>query len=253
MGNFLAIVLFIIFILFVINGYYASEIKGAKGESRVAKKLEKLPDEKFKVFNDVLIKTSIGSSQIDHIVISIYGVFVIETKNYSGWIHGNENSEYWTQSIYKNKKKFRNPVKQNWAHIYALREVLSDFGKVTYHPIVVFASSGELKNIHSKIPVIYDHQLLHTLMDKKRTPNLSIEQVNNITDKLNDAFIQDKQAKKEHVLQVRNHVHGQKQKKKSLVCPRCGGDLIVRDGPYGKFYGCSNYPKCKYNLSYRTP
>lgn len=56
---------------------------------------------------------------IDHVVISKYGVFVIETKNYRGWIIGNEKSEYWTQVIYKRKERLYNPIKQNYGHIKA--------------------------------------------------------------------------------------------------------------------------------------
>ena len=224
--------------------------KGDIGESRVARRLHKLKGEEYEVFNDVLLKTGSGSSQIDHIVISVYGIFVIETKNYSGWIHGHENSEYWTQSIYKKKTKFRNPIRQNWAHIYALKKVLSDFKQVTYHPIIVFTGSAELKNISCKIPVIYDRQIIRTVKDKTRIPNLSIEQVKNIAGKLNEVNIQDIKARKEHVHQVKNHVYERKRKENSKVCPRCGGNLVVIDGQYGKFYGCSNYPKCRYKLSY---
>jgi hypothetical protein len=137
----------------------APGLKGPAGESRVARRLSRLPDEDYQVFTNALLPTRRGSSQIDHIVVSIYGVFVIETKNYSGWIHGNENSEYWTQTIYRTKTRFRNPIKQNWAHVYALKEVLSDFGRVVYHPIVVFAGSGELKNVTTRTPVVYDHQI----------------------------------------------------------------------------------------------
>jgi hypothetical protein len=243
----IGILFVIIIVIIVVYGLNSPKYKGAISESRVARQLDKLKDEEYKVFNDVIIR---GSSQIDHIVISIFGVFVIETKNYSGWIHGHENSEYWTQSIYKKKTKFRNPIKQNWAHIYALKEVLSDFKQVTYLPIVVFAGRAELKNISSSIPVIYDHQLFQTFLDKRTKPSLSIEQVKNIADKLHELTIQDKQAQKEHVHQVRDHVYEQKQKEKSLVCPSCGGNLVVREGPYGKFYGCTNYPKCRFKLSY---
>lgn len=250
--EFLFVITIMILIVIVVYKLSSPKFKGSIGESIVARKLGKLNDDEFKVFNNVLLRTGSGLSQIDHIVISIYGIFVIETKNYSGWIHGSEYSEYWTQSIYKKKTKFRNPIKQNWAHIFALKEVLSDFPQVAYHPVVVFAGSAELKNIHSKIPVIYDHQLLQTLMDKRRTPCLSIVQVKKISDRLDEVFIQDKQAIKEHVYQVREHAYERRQKERSLVCPRCGGELVVRDGPYGKFYGCLNYPGCRYKLSFRA-
>jgi len=244
------ILFIIVIILLVVYWLNAPKIKGAIGESRVARQLDKLQGQEYKVLNDVLIKNGSRSNQIDHILISIYGIFVIETKNYRGWIHGNENSEYWIQSFYKKKTKFRNPIKQNWAHIYALKEVLSDFKQVKYHPIIVFAGSAKLKNVSSKIPVIYDHELFQTIMNNRGVSNLSIVQVDNIVDKLNEVNIQDKEGKKEHVDRVQKHAYEHKQKEKSLVCPRCSGNLVVRDGQYGRFYGCSNYPKCMYTRSY---
>lgn len=242
----------ILFLLLIVYGYYLPQIKGIIGESRVSRKLENLNPEEFKVLNDVLLNTTNGSSQIDHIVVSIYGIFVIETKNYTGWIHGNENSEYWIQTIYKKKTKFRNPIKQNWSHIYALKEILSEYKQIIYHPIVVFTGSGELKNITSKIPVIYKHQLIQFLMDKKNNINLSNDQVNNIVDKLNEIRIADKQVKKDHIHLVKNHAYELKQKEKSYNCPRCGSELVVRKGPYGNFYGCLNYPTCNYTRKYKV-
>ncbi|MDZ7793905.1 MAG: nuclease-related domain-containing protein [Spirochaetia bacterium] len=86
------IVLFLIAIILIfIFKINKPKIKGHIGESRIAGQLNKLDDKEYKVLNNIFIRTSKGSSQIDHIVISTYGIFVIETKNYSGWIHGNEN------------------------------------------------------------------------------------------------------------------------------------------------------------------
>ena len=209
----------------------------------VASELNRLPSEEYRVLNDVLISSGSGSSQIDHIVISIYGIFVIETKNYKGWIHGNEGSEYWIQSIYKEKTKFGNPIKQNGAHVYALRRALSAFEHAEYYPIVVFAGSAKLKNVSSKIPVIYDYQLVQTIMEHRETPQLSVAQVNAIVDKLKSIMIQDKES---HINHVKNHIWDKKTEVKATVCPRCGGSLVIRDGRYGKFYGCSSYPKCTY-------
>ena len=87
--------------------------KGKVGEKRVASILKKLPDDSYKVINDLLLSSNGYSTQIDHIIISIYGIFVIETKFYQGWIYGGENSEYWTQNIYGNKYQLRNPIHQN--------------------------------------------------------------------------------------------------------------------------------------------
>lgn len=237
------IVLLILLVLYRSN---KSKFKGAKGESRVASTLKRLHRKDFKVFNDVILSTRYGSSQIDHIIISIYGIFVIETKNYSGWIHGNDKSEYWTQSIYRKKTKFRNPVKQNWAHVMALKEVFSDTIPVTYHPIVVFTGSAKLKNVYSDVPVIYKQQLIQTIKDKSRTPSLSVEVVDFYTEILHKIIKQNRITKRDHIRQVKRNVRERKRIEKVLVCPKCAGALVIRKGKYGKFYGCSNYPNCRY-------
>lgn len=74
--------------------------KGKYSEKLVNNKIQELPEE-YVVFNDLLFESNGYSTQIDHIVVSPYGVFVIETKGYKGWILGRENGEYWTQTSIK--------------------------------------------------------------------------------------------------------------------------------------------------------
>jgi hypothetical protein len=83
-------------------------VKGYLGEADVRQRLKNLPEE-YITFHDVLVPNEDKTTQIDHIVVSPYGIFVIETKNYKGWIFGNEKSRYWTQSNFKRKDKFHNP------------------------------------------------------------------------------------------------------------------------------------------------
>ena len=222
-----------------------SKIKGEIGEARVARQLNKLNDEKYKIFHDVLIKTDRGSSQIDHIIVSIYGIFVIETKNFSGWIFGNENSEYWTQVIYRHKTKFRNPIKQNWSHVLALKNIFYELESIIYHSIVVFSGSGELKKIDSKTPVIYDNEISKYIISKNE-PILSHEEFIFIVNKLNEINIKDKSSEKEHIQQVKKHIHKRIQNINQLICPKCNSILILKKGQHGKFHGCSNYPRCRY-------
>ncbi len=242
---FIAIIFVVYSISVFIYKLYLPKIKGAKGEYSVERRLRKLNRKEYIIFNDIYIKINGRSTQIDHLVISVYGIFVIETKYYSGWIHGNEKSEYWTQSFYKKKTKFRNPIKQNWSHIYFLKNVLSNFKQVKYYPIIVFAGNAKLKNIYSQIPVIYRNKLIKTIKEKK-TPYLSIEQVKDIANQLSEFIINDKKVKKEHEKYVKRNIRERKNKIKSLICPNCGGKLVIRKGQYGKFYGCSNFPKCKF-------
>jgi hypothetical protein len=250
----LIIIIIVIFVLYKIAIFIhrrnAPKIKGDKGEYRIARRLNKLKRKGYIVLNDVLIETDRGSSQIDHVVVSVYGIFVIETKNYSGWIHGHENSEYWTQTIYKHKTKFRNPVRQNHGHIFALKKVLRDFKHVPYHPIIVFSGSAELKNVYANLPVIYDYELLRTIRQKSETIHLSDEQVQRIADRINKVRIHGSKEKKAHVRRVQNRFYVRNQRERSSLCPDCGGDLMVRQGRFGKFYGCSNYPGCRYTRKY---
>ena len=110
-------------------------LKGKYGERMVKKSLEKLDSKEYHIFHDLYIPTKKGTSQIDHVVVSSKGIFVLETKNYTGWIFGSENSQNWTQVIYKRKEKFYNPIWQNFGHIQALKEY---FGENTTHVIPFF-------------------------------------------------------------------------------------------------------------------
>ncbi|PFC06082.1 nuclease-related domain-containing protein, partial [Bacillus cereus] len=64
------------------------------------------------------------TTQIDHIVIAETGVFVVETKNYEGWIYGNEKAARWTQGIFRKKSSFQNTFRQNYKHIKAIEWVM---------------------------------------------------------------------------------------------------------------------------------
>ena len=101
------------------------EFKGKRGEIAVSNILSTLPQTDYKIVNDLMIKTEFGTTQIDHVVISLYGIFVIETKNYKGWITGSEKSDYWFKNMYGKKYRFYNPLKQNYGHVIALSNILN--------------------------------------------------------------------------------------------------------------------------------
>jgi restriction system protein len=119
-----------------------------EGERIVANILAKELDYKdYFLFNNLTIPSSQnGSSQIDHLVISKFGIFVIENKNYKGWIFGNKNQDEWTQSLPGGKKfQFQNPIHQNWSHIMSLRTLLPFVPEDAFQSIVVFTDSCEFK------------------------------------------------------------------------------------------------------------
>ena len=97
-----SIVFAIIFVAIIYLQINSAKIKGKIGEKTVSFILGKLGPE-YKPYNDVLIRNGDWTSQIDHIVISPFGIFVIETKNYKGWIYGGANQVQWTQNIWGKK------------------------------------------------------------------------------------------------------------------------------------------------------
>lgn len=94
------------------------------GEFNVATILSTLSRNDYHIFNNIIVPSKYGTTQIDHVVVSIYGIFVIETKNYKGLIYGGDNAETWTKNMWGNKYSFRNPLKQNYGHVSRCRRLL---------------------------------------------------------------------------------------------------------------------------------
>ncbi|MGB8816008.1 MAG: nuclease-related domain-containing protein [Minisyncoccia bacterium] len=119
------------------------------GEQEVAHILsEGLSYKDYFIFNNLTIPSTLnGSSQIDHLVVSKFGIFVIESKDYKGWIFGSKDKENWTQSLPGGEKKFQfqNPIRQNYSHIIALQDLIPFVNKDSFESIVVFMDSCELK------------------------------------------------------------------------------------------------------------
>jgi hypothetical protein len=146
------------------------KISGFGGEKLVASILKKLNPEEYKVINNKTLYVDKESAQIDHLVISNYGIFVIETKNFEGIIFGEENSNYWTQVIYKNRENFYNPIRQNNWHIQALKNILVEYPDIVYFPIVVFTKSSDLR-IKTVTDVVNTDDLIKTIR-KHQTENI---------------------------------------------------------------------------------
>lgn len=239
-------VLFVLFIALAVFVQRKLPIwKGKVSESLVNQRLLELPDEYVKL-NDLLFESNGHTTQIDHIVVSPYGVFVIETKGYKGWIMGGENTEYWTQVIYDSKHKFYNPIRQNEGHVRFLRYLLRCSTEIPFVPIVVFNDSADIKVRISDHIVVNRYNLL-TAISCYRTKILSQETVYWIVKTLRDnCVIAGREELERHKNNVRSQQYRSQAKIAQGICPKCGGRLLLRQGRYGVFYGCSNYPDCKF-------
>ena len=243
-----AIFLIFILLIYILYRCNKSKIIGVWGEKKVSVLLGLL-GKQYKVYNDVLIKTPNGTSQIDHIVISEYGIFVIETKNYKGQIYGGAYSEKWIQNIWGHKYDLINPIKQNYAHIHSLKKILPLYSSFQYISIISFSSRAKLK---VKIPddqnVIYSYQIINKIHSYKDSI-LNAEHIQKICCSLEKAMLISVEEKRNHVRYAKSEKSRIESLLKSKICPQCGGTLIKRKGKYGSFYGCSNFPRCNYTIN----
>ena len=122
-------------------------LKGKMEEFAVAVHVKLYLKDHYILLNDLTLPDGEGATtQIDHLLLSPFGVFVIETKNYKGWIFGSERQKQWTQKIYKKSFKFQNPIHQNYKHMKVLEQVLSDIvDKDNMHSVIVFMPEAVFK------------------------------------------------------------------------------------------------------------
>ena len=104
------------------DGGYQAKVSGDTGELILSSVMGSLSDE-YHILNDVLLQTKKGSTQLDHIIVSPYGIFVIETKNHKGMIFGDMQGKVWTQVLNGTGRfKFYSPVLQNQGHMIHLNK-----------------------------------------------------------------------------------------------------------------------------------
>jgi hypothetical protein len=134
------------------------KLRGKYGERKTRSELRflKLFGRDGKILKNIYVpKSEGGTTEIDNLFITRKGIFVLETKNYSGWIFGNEKDYQWTQSFSNGKKqRFYNPILQNRSHIKHLTAYLEK--KIPYYSIIVFLDNGcKLKKITVTSPDVY--------------------------------------------------------------------------------------------------
>jgi hypothetical protein len=158
----IAILLSIIFILKIFLN--SNTGKGIIGELLVYKTLKKLNITDYHIFNNTILKSIDNTTtQIDHIVVSRFGIFVIETKYFDGWIYGRKKDKFWTQTFFKKKSRFQNPLHQNFKHTETLRKLINT---EDIYSIIVFAGKGNLK-LKDIENVLYLKELNSYIRNKK--------------------------------------------------------------------------------------
>ncbi|WP_057831456.1 nuclease-related domain-containing protein [Colwellia sp. TT2012] len=224
--------------------------KGVLGEWQVNLLIKFFLDKNdYHLIKNVTLPTDDGTTQIDHILVSKYGIFVIETKNMKGWIFGSTNQNQWTQQIFKHKSKFQNPLHQNYKHVKTLEACLKTKSDSIFSVIIFIGDStfktkmpdnvrfarGGIKYIKSKTDVIFNGNEVTNI----------IEQIE--SGRLERSF----KTNHQHIKHVKEIV---KEKLNTKSCVKCGSYMVIRKSTKGKnagneFWGCSAFPKCKYIIN----
>lgn len=218
---------------------------GAEGERRVNAALSrKLDEQDYILLEDLTFPTGDGTTQVDHIVLSRFGVFVIETKNMSGWIFGGKDQARWTQVMRRHKSQFQNPLRQNYQHVKVVQDLLG-IRSDQLENLVAFVGSAEPK---TEMPanVFWSRRDLSNYIASRATVQFTEKEVHDFSRKLRSSAMEaNKETRRAHVQHVREKAS---QKQTDFTkCPRCGSKMIKRASRKTgqSFFGCSRYPKCR--------
>ena len=129
----------------VVIGRYRTHLFQNRGEAIVTRALRQFSAPNYHLLNHVTLPLESASTQVDHILISRFGIFVIETKDHGGWIFAGAEDRYWTQVFYGNKFRFQNPLRQNRGHVLAIQELLEFLPPEAIRSAVVFTGNAKFK------------------------------------------------------------------------------------------------------------
>lgn len=253
------VILIILILALVIT--YKYKIKGFLGELHIRELLKSLPEKDYLIINNCLIQNGNSTTQIDHVVASIYGIFVIETKNYNGIIYGNEFAKNWTKYIFDYKYTFYNPIRQNYAHISALKNMFPNLDDAKFISIVAFSNNVKIKVSATKAHVIRFKEILTTILNYKEIINSynDIYTIRHILNKKNQTTLKNSIVhtnniktkvaieKEKSMYKVNSKTKINNIKKYEYYCNECGNKMIYHSkGRYGPYYSCNI---CKKNIS----
>ena len=227
---------------------FKAPVKGALGETAVkAGAALALPSSVYRRHHDVTLPTAGGTTQIDHVFVSVFGVFVVETKNMNGWIYGRAQNREWTQVFPGGQKfRFQNPIRQNYGHVKAVEDALTGMGlpKVVVKSVVVFVGEAELKSeMPENVTVGFDAaRYIRSFQNRILTEGQVAEICAAIeSGRMKPSWGTDRQ----HIRNVQQRT-GSTQRR----CPRCGRRMVLRtarrgSNEGGQFWGCEGFPKCR--------
>jgi len=202
---------------------------------------------KKRILRNVYIYSEDGKlTEIDIVLLTKNGVFVLESKNYDGWIFGDESLPKWTQT-FKNGSKYPmpNPIIQNANHINKLRSFFADFKDVNFLSVIVFSDRCKLKSISisdNNTRITHRKHLVKTIKELMDSSDVCFtdDEFDIITEMLSPFSRPPAEIKERHLQELNEPLSR---------CPRCGQSLVKKTNKYTgqEFMGCKGFPACKYS------
>jgi hypothetical protein len=228
--------------------FNSKQWKGLIGEWRVRRLLRQHLDRKvYQLFSNLLLPVDDGgTTQIDCVLVSLYGIFVIEVKNMQGCISGGATERFWTQQIGSFRRGFQNPVHQNYKHLKTLQK-LTGIREACLISLIVFADKAVLAD---KLPenVIQSSELV-LLIKSQRKRLLTVAQTEAAVKKIHAGRLKNSLSnRRRHVWHVRTLAAHKAERPK--FCPLCNSPMILRQARRGSnagrtFWGCARFPDCR--------
>ena len=213
-------------------------------KSRRRREWEPRPSDRLRSYVGLIVPDERGTTEVDEVLVTPAGIFVIEKKDFGAWIFGSETDEHWT-AVYRNgeKHRFQNPIRQNYRHIKALESYLG-VPRSMLSSVVAFSRRSRLMTRLPSNVLVGDHV---AFIRSDANIALSPEEFDAICSRLNvlDTSFSDGASLDRHVQDLHARFESTTQ------CPKCGGRLVQRQsrkpGYEGNvFLGCSNFPSCRY-------
>lgn len=218
--------------------------KGEIGEYKIDIQLSQFP-KNYKFLHDIMIenpKSISGYTQIDHLIITSYGIFVIETKNYQGTIYGGKKRKTW---LVNGKFKMMNPLFQNYGHIQAIKHLLNNKYKDLFTSLITFTKrctlkvGDDIRHISSDEMVIYDFHLTETINRKisiaklkYKAPLLTDSDIEEIYNTISSANISDPAKRQKHIQNIKRRRQSNHTSRSNSTCAICNESVSKKVKDY---------------------
>lgn len=240
---------------------------GKAGERYTKDVLEPLQGYKQILSNCYFPKSDGTFTEVDLILLHESGIYVIESKNYSGWIFGHEDQQQWTQSLpgrngQAKKVRFFNPIMQNKGHLKWMKKYADIRNDIPFYSFIVFSDRCELKKItltSGNHFVVNRRNLFQKVQETAEGADCKLTRMEidmlykrlcpltQVSEEQKAIHVEIVQQKKGSSPSTATETVGEKER----ICPRCGGKLVIRTVKRGEragkqLWGCSNFPKCRF-------